>query len=854
MAFLCWVLAVLFLLQPLPSSSSLLQESEKEALLELKNILEYPNSLAGWNSQTDFCNLSPSPTLTVLCEGGFVTHLQIVGDRASPNLAAKYGASTNTDGMLSAGFSSELLMVHLTNFTRLKVLQLTSLGLWGSLSSKLGRLSYLQVLNMSSNFFSGVLPNRLMSLSNLQILILDDNMLNGSLPQRWSSLPNLATLSMSGNKMQGQLPSSIFSQLPNLKTLVLDNNLLSGNLPGSLSNASVLQALSLFGNQFSGNIPDLRGLVNLLALNVQNNELGPQFPSLGPHLLYLALGKNKLQGPIPASITKLSQLQQMDLSSNLLSGVPPHEFFSLPSIKYLTVARNRLSGNLPPNLTLSSNVRMLDFSFNLLTGQLPIQMASLMASRGVSIKFQWNCLSTILQPQNPFVYCQNAALASGLYPYLPARVASRRKRVAVLAGTAGGVLAISLAFLVMLFLLVHRRRSKTSGQSLKPTGGPCMGNKSVSVSSELLSGARYISRTMKLGALGFPPFRVFSMDELYKATDYFHELSLIGEGSQGKVYKGQLDDGSLVAIKRLRTEEARNLKSLKARIERLGKFRHQHLVSLLGYNLVSEGDAAHQGGQVCLIYEYVSNRTLRTRLAGRGQDGFGWLQRLLVIIGAAKGIHFLHSGLVPGIFDNNIKATNILLDQNLVPKLSDFGLVFRLDAEDTDGRSQGSNGFSQADKYRKIMVDKSDVYNFGLILLEVIVGKPPTFDDASGGFKELESLMAEQGPKSETIDPKILGACNMESLDTVVEITIKCLSQDPMGRPSMEDVLWNLQYALQVQNSSNGGSQEDFVEGLYPELRSEVHAGRGRKNMASMGKVSNEEVGKPSSPNADFFR
>lgn len=853
MAFLCWVLAVLILLQPFSSSSSL-PESEKQALLQLRSMLEYPNSLAGWNAQTDFCNLSPSPTLTVLCEGGFVTHLQVVGDRASSNLAAKYGASSNTDGMLSAGFSSESLMLHLTNFTRLKVLQLTSLGLWGSLSSKLGRLSYLQVLNMSSNFFSGVLPNRLMSLSSLQILILDDNMLNGSLPQRWSSLPNLATLSMSANKIQGQLPSSIFSQLPNLKTLVLDNNLLSGNLPVSLSNASILQALSLSGNQFSGNIPDLRGLANLLALNVQNNQLGPQFPSLGPYLLYLALGKNKLQGPIPGSITKLSQLQQMDLSSNLLSGVPPPEFFSLPSIKYLTVARNRLSGNLPPNLTLSSNVRMLDFSFNLLTGQLPIQMASL-ASRGVIIRFQWNCLSTILQPQNPFVYCQNAALASGLNPYLPARVASRSKRVAVLAGTAGGVLAISLASLVMLFFLVHRRRSKTSGQSLKPTaGGPCMGNKSVSVSSELLSSARYISRTMKLGALGFPPFRVFSMDELYKATDYFHELTLIGEGSQGKVYKGQLDDGSLVAIKRLRKKEARNVKSLKTRIERLGKFRHQHLVSLLGYNLVSEGDAAHQGGQVCLIYEYVSNRTLRTRLAGRGQDGFGWLQRLLVIIGAAKGIHFLHSGLVPGIFDNNVKATNILLDQNLVPKLSDFGLVFRLDAEDTDGRSQVANGFSQADKYRKIMVDKSDVYDFGLVLLEVLVGKPPTFDDASGGPKELESLVAEQGPKSEAIDPKILGACNMESLDTVVEITIKCLSQDPMGRPSMEDVLWNLQYALQVQGSSNGGSQEDFVEGLYPEPRSEVHAGKGRKNMASMGKVSNEEVGKPSSPNADFFR
>lgn len=111
--------------------------------------------------------------------------------------------------------------------------------------------------------------------------------------------------------------------------------------------------------------------------------------------------------------------------------------------------------------------------------------------------------------------------------------------------------------------------------------------------------------------------------------------------------------------------------------------------------------------------------------------------------------------------------------------------------------------------------------------------------------------MAEQGSRLEVIDPKILGVCNMESLETVMEIAAKCLSQDAIGRPSMADVLWNLQYALQVQDSSNGGSQEDFVEGLYS---SEVHAMKGRKNISSVGKVSNEEVGKPSSPNADFFR
>lgn len=381
-----------------------------------------------------------------------------------------------------------------------------------------------------------------------------------------------------------------------------------------------------------------------------------------------------------------------------------------------------------------------------------------------------------------------------------------------------------------------------------------MGTKAVSISSELLANARYISRTQKLGSLGLPQFRAFSMDELYNATDFFHESTLLGQGIRGKLYKGQLDDGSLVAIKRLRSEQISSMNNVKARIERLAKFRHQHLVSLLGYNLATEGDGENQGAlQVHLIYEYVSNRTLQSRLAGKGQDGFGWLQRLLAITGAAKGIHFLHSGLVPGVFNNDIKIRNILLDQNFVSKVSDYGLVSPLDAkEDIDKRSPITNGFSPAENHsRKKLLDKIDVYNFGLVLLEVLVGKPLVSHAGKDSSQILESFVAEQGSRIDVVDPKILGSCNMESLETVMEITTKCLSPDALSRPSMEDVLWNLQYALQVQDSSNGGSQEDFLDGPYS---SEMHTIKGRKNINSVGKVSNEEVGKPSSPNADFFR
>ncbi|KAH7432202.1 hypothetical protein KP509_07G013200 [Ceratopteris richardii] len=848
MAFLlCWSLFLLSRLSFLSYGSSL-QGSERDALLQLKDILENPGFLSNWTTETDLCSIPPTSSLTVICEDGYVTRLQMVGNRPS-------STSSSGNGMLSSSFSFESLILHLTNFSRLKVLQLSSLGIWGPLSSKLGRLVQLESLNMSSNFLSGVLPNRLMTLQNLQVLCLDDNMLNGSLPQKWSSLSRLSTLRLANNNIGGGIPSSVFSQLPSLQRLILDNNHLSGRVPNSLTEASNLQVLSLSGNQISGNLPDLSGLNNLMALNVQDNQIGPAFPPLSPRLLYVAMGKNKLQGPIPSSISILDQVRQLDLSSNLLSGVPPPALFSLGSIRYLNVARNRLSGSLPQNLSLAGTVKMLDFSFNLLTGHVPEKMVALLQSSGAaSIRFQWNCLSTNLQPQNPFTFCQNAALASGIDPHIKEHQSEsdRNIRIGILVGITAAVLAAAVASVSLLFVLIHRRRTRSKISSKSAKGGPCMGNSSICVSSELLANARYLSRTLKLGS----HFRVFPIDELYKATDYFRESTMIGEGSRGKVYRGQLEDGSLVAIKRLKKEQVSSIKNVKARIERLAKVRHQHLVSLLGYNIAVEGDGMTQGGriQVYLVYEYVSSRNLQTKLLGKGLDGFGWLQRLSAIIGAAKGIHFLHFGLVPGIFNNDIKIKNILLDQNMVSKISDYGLATPMDAlEEMDGRPQMTKNLTPAENYRRKIVDKKDVYNFGLVLLEVLVGKPLACrgDGRGGKSKLMESFIADQSSRLDMIDAKILGVCNMESLDTVVDITVKCLSEDALGRPSMEDVLWNLQYAMQVQDCSSGGAQDEIGEGFCP---SEVHAVIARKNMSTVGRLSNEEVGKPSSPNEDFFR
>lgn len=762
-----WVVLIALLI---PYSHQL-QSSQFQILLRIQSLLEFPKALDGVNNTTDFCGLPPSPSLTVVCHENTVTELLIVGEKPAPPPDAVLSASYQT---LSPAFSADSLFTTLTKLYSLRALSLVSLGIWGPLSSKLDRLSSLEMLNISSNFITGSIPYQLSGLSKLQRFIMDDNMLNDNVPD-W------------------------FSALPDLEFLSLKDNRLSGHLPSSLCSVQALRVLVLSGNDLSGDLPDLSTMPNLQVLILEGNKLGPNFPILGKKLVWVSLSKNRFTGRIPSCLDTLDQLQHLDISINALSGLPPPFLFSLPAIRHLNLASNSLWGTLPHNLSCGNNLGFADISTNFLTGELPSCLMSNSSKR--TVKFAGNCLVTNVQPQQNSSFCQVAEAA-----YVSKKDPITNKRISILiwivGGTVGGVVALVL--LVVLLLLRRSRHKKAIKQNqsrkLVPVGA------STGISSELLVNARCISQAMKLGSLGLPQYRPFALEEIEEATNNFDESKLMGEGSNGKLYRGRMEDGNLVAIRCLRLQWRPTIQNLKLHLELFSKLRHQNLVSLLGHCIDCELDGSNVK-RVFLIFEYVSNGTLQSHLSGNMPDKcLTWPQRLTAVSGVARAIHFLHTGVVPGIFNNNLKISNVLLDEGRIAKVSDYGLPgFTADMNEFEAKVEYQKMAQKELSFisRKKITDKMDIYNIGLILLETIVGRLPTLQSQEV-FKvnEMMNLIVSQETRRNVIDPSIISTCVEESLAIVVALTAKCLSVKPDCRPSMEDVLWNLQYAAQVQETS----------------------------------------------------
>uniref|UniRef100_A0A5B7A3W3 Protein kinase domain-containing protein n=1 Tax=Davidia involucrata TaxID=16924 RepID=A0A5B7A3W3_DAVIN len=752
--------------------SEQLQSSQVQTFLRIQRLLNFPAALSGWNNDTDFCNIEPNSSLTIVCYEESITQLHIIGNKGVPPLPRN--------------FSIDSFVTTLVKIPSLKVLTLVSLGLWGPLSGKIARLSSLEILNISSNFLYGAIPDEVSSLINLQTLILDDNMFTGQLPDWLNSLSALTVLSLKKNLLNGSLPESL----------------------GSLEN---LRILSLSHNHFFGEVPDLSSLTNLQVLDLEDNSLGPQFPQLGTKLVTLVLRRNKFSSGIPSEMSSNYQLQRLDISFNRFVGPFPPSLLSLPSITYLNIAGNRFTGRLFENLSCNAELEFVDLSSNLLTGSLPNCLLS--DSKDRVVLYSGNCLATGDESQHPFSFCRNEALAVGILPH---RRKSNRVSKAVLAlsisvGIIGGIALAGLIFLVV--RRVHAMKTMTTSSTRTIAE-----NASTGYASKLLSDARYISQSVKLGILGLPSYRTFSLEELEVATNNFDTSTFMGEGSHGQIYRGQLKNRSLVAIRCLKMKRSHSTQNFMQHIELTSKLRHRHLVSALGHCFECYLDDSSVS-RMFLVFEYVPNGTLRSWISeGCARRTLTWTQRIAAAIGVAKGIQFLHTGIVPGVFSNNLKITDILLDQNLVAKISSYNLPLLAENIGKVGDGLSSGGSKELYNARVKYEDKIDVYDFGVILLELIVGRPFNSKNNVDVVKDQlqESIAADDAARRSMVDPAVHNAYSDESLKTVMEVCVRCLRKNPADRPSIEDVLWNLQFAAQVQDAWRGDSQSSDGSPVSP--------------------------------------
>ncbi|XP_057449394.1 proline-rich receptor-like protein kinase PERK4 [Lotus japonicus] len=301
----------------------------------------------------------------------------------------------------------------------------------------------------------------------------------------------------------------------------------------------------------------------------------------------------------------------------------------------------------------------------------------------------------------------------------------------------------------------------------------------------------------------------FSYEELAAATNNFNDANLIGQGGFGYVHKGVLPNGKEVAVKSLKSGSGQGEREFQAEIDIISRVHHRHLVSLVGYCI--------SGGQRMLVYEFISNNTLEFHLHGKGNPTMDWPSRMRIAIGSAKGLAYLHEDCHPRIIHRDIKAANVLIDDSFEAKVADFGLAKLTTDNNThvSTRVMGTFGYL-APEYASSgkLTEKSDVFSFGVMLLELITGRRPV--DASSAMDDslvdwarplLNRGLEEDGDFGELVDPFLEGNYNPQELKRMAACAASSIRHSAKKRSKMSQIVRTLEGDV---------SLDDLKEGIRP--------------------------------------
>ncbi|GER46384.1 protein kinase superfamily protein [Striga asiatica] len=314
--------------------------------------------------------------------------------------------------------------------------------------------------------------------------------------------------------------------------------------------------------------------------------------------------------------------------------------------------------------------------------------------------------------------------------------------------------------------------------------------------------------------------RWYTLRELEAASNGLSAENVIGEGGYGIVYYGVLADNTRVAIKNLLNNKGQAEKEFKVEVEAIGRVRHKNLVRLLGYCV--------EGAYRMLVYEYVDNGNLDQWLHGDVGDvsPLTWEIRMNIILGTAKGLAYLHEGLEPKVVHRDIKSSNILLDRQWHAKLSDFGLAKLLNSENSyvTTRVMGTFGYV-APEYActGMLNEKSDIYSFGILIMEIITGRSPV--DYSRPKPEVNlvdwlKMMVGNRQSEEVIDPKLPERPAAKALKRVILVALRCVDPDAQKRPKMGHIIHMLESEdllsrdeRRIAQESSSSLREDKIKG-----------------------------------------
>ncbi|KAA0044606.1 hypothetical protein IC582_017237 [Cucumis melo] len=690
-------------------------------------------------------------------------------------------------------FSDELPQ-WIGNMTRLEYMDFSSNGFTGSLPLTMGVLRSVKYMSFSNNKLTGNIPETLMECSELSVIKLEGNRFNGRVPEGLFEL-GLVEMDLSKNELIGSIPVGSSKLYEKLTRMDLSSNRLEGNFPAEMGLYRNLRYLNLSWNEFKAKIPPEMGLFeNLNVLDIRSSDLYGSIPGElcdSGSLKILQLDGNSLVGPIPDEIGNCLSLYLLSLSHNNLSGEIPKSISKLSKLEILRLESNELSGEIPQELGILQNLLAVNISYNMLTGRLPVggifpslDQSSLQGNLGLcSPLLKGPCKMNVPKPLvlDPNAYPNQMGGQSSRNS--PSRFSNPSPHHVFFSVSA--IVAISAATLIALGVLVitllnvsARRRSLTfvdnalESCSSSSKSGTVTAGKLILFDSNSRASSNWVSNHEAL---------------LNKASE-------IGGGVFGTVYKVSLGDGGDVAMKKLvKSDIIQNPEDFDREIRILGKVKHPNLISLKGYYWTVQTQL--------LVMEYANNGSLQTQLHGRlpSAPPLSWDNRFKIVLGTAKGLAHLHHSFRPPIVHYNLKPTNILLDENFNPKISDYGLarlLTKLDKHVVNNRFQSALGYVAPElACQSIRVnEKCDVHGFGVMILEIVTGRRPVEygEDNVVILTDHVRYLLERGNVLDCVDPSMTQYSEDEVVP-ILKLALVCTSQIPSSRPSMAEVVQILQ-------------------------------------------------------------
>ncbi|RZC46829.1 hypothetical protein C5167_039778 [Papaver somniferum] len=722
-----------------------------------------------------------------------------------------------------------LIPPELGKLSNLRSLDLSNNDLTGEVPAELSQLKELTLLNLFMNRFHGEIPDFVAELPSLQVLQLWQNNFTGVIPPKLGTSGRLKFLDVSTNKLTGLVPKSLcFART--LETLILLRNFLFGPLPKDLGECLTLKRVRLGQNYLTGSIPDgFLYLPMLILVELQSNYLTGSISeehnkvSSPTELDQLNLSNNRLSGSLPRSIGNFTGLKILQLSGNGFSGKIPSELGNLKHLLKLDMSKNKLSGELPLEIGYCLLLSYIDLSQNQLSGPIPVQIAQIQVLNYLNIS--WNQLNQSLPKEIGSIKSLTSADfshndLSGLIPetgqfaYFNSTSFVGNPKLC-----GGGSNDVSIN------RCISWSNLSSSGFAQRRTRSTIFGRYKLVFALGLLacSLAFAVVAIMKTKSIRRKDPKAWKLTAFQKLDfgqddilECLKENNIIGRGGAGIVYKGTMPNGENIAVKRLlgiTKGSSHDDNGFSAEVQTLGRIRHRNIVRLIAF--CSNKDTN------LLVYEYMPNGSLGEVLHGKRGGYLNWETRLKIAMEAAKGLCYLHHDCSPLILHRDVKSNNILLDSDFEAHVADFGLAkFLQDTGTSECMSAiaGSYGYIAPEYAYTLKVDeKSDVYSFGVVLLELITGRRPVGDFGNGeeedGLVDIvqwTKMITDWNNENVTkiLDERLLVLVNngkntsipfLNEAMQVFFVGMLCVQEHSFERPTMREVVQMLSQAKELQ-------------------------------------------------------